>query len=198
MISIDNFYENPYDIRNKALNAEYHKTGFSNVYRFTTGPWPGKMSVQSFIPNDIDKTVSRLFQKNLRQNREFDSGKFRVSKLGEKFKNLIHTDGTDDTIYAGVVYLSLPEHCEGKQGTIFYTNKFTKEDAVTNQDEWKRVIISKEDNDLSKWDVNLVSYMVFNRLVVYPANRWHGIGELFGDSDENCRIVQLFFWNEIK
>jgi hypothetical protein len=34
----------------------------------------------------------------------------------------------------------------------------------------------------------------FNRLVVFRPWLWHSIGGAFGDSDLDCRLTQLFFF----
>lgn len=180
-----------------ALNAEYFETGYSKMFTSAPGPFPGKMSVNQYSPNDIDRKVSKLLQKNLRQNRSFDSGRFRLSKLNDISNIFIHVDDYYSNVYAGVLYLSLPEHCTNKVGTIFYTNKHSGKDSVTDNKEWENLIASNSFNDYSKWNINLISYNVFNRLIIYPVNKFHAIGELFGDTDENARLVQLFCWREI-
>lgn len=198
LLSIDDFYEDPYAIRNIALTTQYFNPGYSMSHVNATAPWPGKMSSEAYSTSDVDLKVSKLLHKNLRQMRQYDSGRFRISKAGDVSQNLLHVDNFDDTSYAGVLYLSLPEHCKNIKGTIFYTHKATGKDSANNKEEVKNIILSNGYNDLSQWDINLISYMAFNRLIVYPANKFHGIGELFGDCDSNARLIQVFFWNEIK
>lgn len=180
-----------------ALNAEYYEDGYSKLYTNAPGPFPGKMSVNQYSPNDIDRKVSKLLQKNLRQNRSFDSGRFRLSKFSDSSNIFIHVDDCSSETYAGVLYLSLPEHCKNKTGTLFYTNKISGKSNVDNENELKKLIQEKEFDNLSNWEVNLVSFNIFNRLIIYPVNKFHRIGELFGDTDENARLVQLFCWREI-
>lgn len=196
-VSIDNFYDDPYSVRGMALNAEYYQPGYSKLFTSVPGPFPGKMTIEQYSPNDIDKKVSKLLQKNLRQNRNYDSGRFRISKATDICKSFVHVDDSDKDAFAGVLYLSLPEHCNNKIGTIFYNYKNSGRNSVSNNEEWKNILASNDFNDNSKWDINLISYNVFNRLIIYPMNSFHAIGELFGDTDENARLIQLFCWREI-
>ena len=36
--------------------------------------------------------------------------------------------------------------------------------------------------------------MRFNRQVLFRGWQWHTAGESFGNSPENCRLIQLFFF----
>jgi len=42
------------------------------------------------------------------------------------------------------------------------------------------------------WDLLFEIPIRFNRLIVYRSDFFHSISELFGDSAENGRLVQLF------
>lgn len=196
-ISIDNFSENPYKLRETALNCKYLAPGFSKAYNLGHAPWPGKMSESTYVDANIDLKISTLLRKNLRQMKNLDSGKFRISKKNDITKTLLHTDNVSPNFYAGVLYLTLPEHCVNEEGTIFYTRKLTGLDYITSVGELKNIIRNDEFNDLSLWDKNLVSYIVFNRLIVYPSNKFHGVGNIFGETDETARLVQVFFWEEV-
>lgn len=197
LIALDNFSENPDKLREVALNCEYQKLGYSDSYKFGNAPWPGKMSASTYSEKNVDVKISNLLKKNLRQMKDYDSGKFRISKKNDIAKNLLHVDSTSNNFYAGVLYLTLPEHCINEEGTIFYTRKITGLDHTNRKDELKNIIVNDEFNNLTLWDKNLVSYMVYNRLIVYPSNKFHGIGKVFGDTDQNARLVQIFFWEEL-
>ena len=97
--------------------------------------------------------------------------------------------------YAGILYL-----CDrpNTPGTILYKNVKRNIKYITESEVLKEVSLSGEFDDIKFWEPTVVSYIQFNRLIIYPTNRFHGIGPVFGDSVENSRLVQLFFWQEIK
>ena len=199
LIIIDNFYDNPDSIRDLALSCEYHPEKVSKGYPNGNAPWPGKMSKEAYSPNNVDAIVSKLLHKNLRQMRQLDSGMFRISKKTNDvgmFDNMLHADSHEDIYYAGVVYLS--EDHQNTPGTIFYERNSTGTDRLTSIDELKEIVRLGEFNDLSKWTVLTSSNVVYNRLIVYPASKFHGIGPVFGSTDDTARIVQLFNWIDIK
>ena len=52
-----------------------------------------------------------------------------------------------------------------------------------NRDEWTRYMLCP---------------MKYNRLIIFRTYLWHSHNYNFGDSMENGRLVQLFFWNDAK
>jgi hypothetical protein len=52
--------------------------------------------------------------------------------------------------------------------------------------------------DRSKWTRYFLSPMKYNRLVIFNARLWHSHNYNFGNSLENGRLVQLFFFNPIE
>ena len=199
LIVIDNFYDDPDSIRDLALSCEYFPDKVSVLFPNGNAPWPGKMSKEAHSPSWVDAKISKLLQKNLRQMRQEDSGRFRISKEINSvgmFDNMLHADSCKDNYYAGVVYLS--EDHQSTPGTIFYERNSTGTDRLTSIDELKEITRLGEFNDLSKWTVLTSSNVVYNRLIVYPASKFHGIGPVFGSTDDTARIVQLFNWIDIK
>lgn len=196
LIIIDDFYDDPDSIRDIALSSEYFEDKKSLGHKFGNAPWPGKMSKQTYAPTWIDLKISKLLNKNIRQLRQIDTGAFRISKEGTQSSNMLHADGADDGLYAGVLYLS--KNREDTPGTIFYKHKLTNTDKALNQEHLDQLMINDEFNQLDKWTVHTVSNIVYNRFLLYPANKFHGIGPVFGDRDDNARIIQIFNFIEIK
>lgn len=196
LIIIDDFYDDPDSIRDIALSSEYFEEKKSLGYKFGNAPWPGKMSKKTYAPSWIDTKVSKLLNKNIRQLRQIDTGAFRISKEGTQSLNMLHADAADEGLYAGVVYLSKDK--EDTPGTIFYRQKSTNSDRALSQAHLDQIVKDDEFNQLDKWTIHTVSNVVYNRFLLYPANRFHGIGPVFGDKDENARIVQIFNFIEIK
>lgn len=189
---IDNFYDDPEAVRTTALTCQYmpakHDT---RNFAYGHAPWPGKMSVESYSPKNLDLNVSKLLNKQVRQLEGINSGRFRMSNLGDTSTNLVHMDTCD---YAGVVYLN--NNIFDTPGTIFYTHKETKV-SYGDKEFFEELIKNNQVNDIGYWELNLVSFIVYNRLIVYPANLFHGIGPLFGTNDNNSRLIQVFFWETL-
>ena len=185
---IDNFYDDPLSVREKALTCEYMPLKTDNNYVFGNAPYPGKVSREFYNPKNLDLAVSKLLGKHARQILNQNSSRFRLSNLNDKADNFVHRDFTG---YAGVCYLN-PD-INNVPGTIFYTHKETKT-TTGDKELYKKLVLNNDVNDPLKWDINFTSYIVFNRLIIYPAESWHGIGPLFGTKDDDARLVQLFFW----
>ena len=194
-LSIDNIYADPYLVRDHALSCEYFSEKTSKSYPNGNAPYPGKMSKHGFYKSSIDIQVSKVLGKNAIQLRNLDSGKFRISRASDTSDNVVHVDSVNSDVYAGVIYLNTPEQCANMQGTILY--KHMSGYRSPNKEQLSEIIVSKQNKDLSYWTPELVSYITWNRLVLYPANYFHGIGPTFGDTDDTARLVQVFFW-EVK
>jgi hypothetical protein len=196
LILIDDFYDDPDSIRDMALSSEYFEDKKSLGYKFGNAPWPGKMSKKAHAPSWIDVKISNLLNKNIRQMRQLDNGAFRISREGTKSVNILHADAADDSYYAGVLYLS--KNREDTPGTIFYKQNSSNSDKAQSEEHLRQIVRNDEFNDLSKWTVHTVSNIVYNRFLLYPANKFHGIGPVFGEKDEDARLVQIFNFIEIK
>lgn len=193
-VSIDDFYPDPDKVRNIALSSTYYAEGVSEGYKSGNAPWPGKMSIDPYYTNYVDITVSKLLNKNLRQLRNLDSSRFRVSSEGTKSVNVCHADTIDSAYYAGVLYLN--KNNNAMPGTIFYTHTETNSDSVTSIGHLENIIKNKHDKNIDCWSINMISNICYNRLIVYPANKFHGPGPSFGTGDD-ARLVQIFCWEEI-
>jgi hypothetical protein len=100
-------------------------------------------------------------------------------------------------MYAGVVYLNPPEQNINCEGTILYQHIPSGSRILKDKEELKRLIQSGEDKDLKYWRKELVSYVTWNRLIIYPAHYFHGTGPIFGTTDEDARMVQVFVWEAL-
>lgn len=191
IIVIDNFYSDPVSVRQTALTCEYNEKKHDDFFKFGNAPWPGRMSKTSYSPKNLDLHISKLLNKPLRQYMGLNSGKFRYSLHNDDVSNAVHMD---NCAYAGVLYLS--NNVNDMPGTIFYTNKKTNLDQG-NTSIFEKLILNGECDDENFWYKNFVSYIIFNRLIIYPGNKFHGIGPMFGTDIESSRLVQLFFWEEL-
>ena len=109
---------------------------------------------------------------------------FRYTLADTKKRIFCHVDGCS---YAGIVYLSLPEHCAG--GTTIYRHKATGDEIY---DKAHRHLYDFRKPE--QWEVLREVDMVYNRLVMYPGQLFHAISPVFfGDSIENARLTQNVF-----
>ena len=193
-LAIDDVYDDPDAIRSVALNADYNLPGVDvKMNVLANGNWAGITSLDVYKNNKIDGVLSRALGIPLRQIH--NSGKFRLSFDNDVPKSPVHIDELSDDVFAGVLYLN--DLDTETVGTVLYRHKPTGSTTASKVDHIKIF----NDGDLTKiecWDIDILSNIRYNRLIVYPANRYHGPGPSFGNTKENARLVQLFLWQVIK
>lgn len=197
---IDNFYDDPDQIRRNVLSGN----GFSwfadkTSYSFPHGnaPFLGKMTKERYIPDhQVDFVVSKLLGRNVVPMMKLDHGIFRLTLEDEErnmFSRMIHADSFHNekkSVWAGIVYLT-PVTTE-IEGTILYKNTILNREYCVGKSDFLHV-----NDDPNQWQKELVSYFVYNRLIVYRSDLFHSAGHAFGNDDESGRLVQLFFWEEL-
>ena len=109
---------------------------------------------------------------------------FRYTLANAQKKVFCHVDGCSN---AGIVYLTLPEHCAG--GTTIYRHNPTGDEIYNKAN---RELY--DFNDPEQWEVLREVEMAYNRLVMYPGQLFHAITPVFfGDRIENARLTQNVF-----
>ena len=143
-----------------------------------------------------------------------DNGSYRLSYADAMARTDIHVDnetGNNFNFYAGVLYLNPPEQCQG--GTTFWRHqpsgwyrRLPEADVKAGgyasfkdfQKRWLPNSKVQKFNDLQEqrdsWQALLEVPMRHNRLIVYKGHYFHSISNVFGDTPENGRLVQLFFF----
>lgn len=177
MIVVDDFYNNPHQVREFALSQPFD----------VTGNWPGQRT-KSFL-NDSTKD---LLQKIILPHgglvtdwgaNDGFTGSFQYTTALDR--SWIHTDGWNT--WAAVCYLT--PNAPVSAGTGLYRRKQTGLMTGT-KDEF---LESGEPQDKTKWELVDTVGNVFNRLVLYRGDLWHVSHDYFGNSKENGRLFQLFF-----
>lgn len=200
----DDFYQDPKQIRNLILNSEFEEEKKTN--------YPGKNSLLQYFPEDFKEFFSFLAGEPLKPAEGSHCGGFRIQNAGETGKQFIHVDLPNmRTTWAAVCYLSLPENYTKEDGTTydsgskFWKHKETGLEQLPHDTQFLSTIginnpedlfnfMNTEGTDESKW-INTMSVPIkFNRLIMFRSNLWHSQGELFGDSKENGRLIQTFFF----
>jgi hypothetical protein len=200
ILIIDRFYDDADVVRQRALGFDFPTPAQAKNY-------PGRNSVQTFLPEGIDDVVSRLVHEPVESCQVAEHGRFRSTLASEEEDRgyYVHIDG--DAHWSGILFLSPDEYCQG--GTEFYRHREHAIDRTYITDAEARAhgwdscsefairTIQEDGNDLSKWEHLMTVPMRFNRLIIFRPWFWHTAGKSFGDTLENSRLVQLFFWRAV-
>jgi hypothetical protein len=177
LIVIDNFYENPLEVRQFALKQNYH----SDYY------YPGNRSTFSFTNDEMKNKIEQIikpFGGNIISfpinNTSCDNGHFQYSTL--KDKTWIHNDELN-TNWGGIIYLT-PD-APVSSGTSIFRHK---ESNLCHLEKMKN------SNDYSKWEIVDNIGNVFNRLLLFDSQLYHASSEYFGTDINNSRLFQVFFF----
>lgn len=196
IIICNNFYEQPDKIREYALQQEYNDyTGNDN--------WPGRDSHnQHVVPENI-MAISHIVGEPLFMNEMNKSSYFRMTKEGQTGKQHIHFDPNPGLAWAGVCYLTPIEKLQG--GTKFWRhNEYGWEKMPTLEEGLEHNIKTQSDMknffetdglDESKWTETLNIPFSYNRLILFRPWLFHSNGINFGTTDDDARLVQLFFFH---
>lgn len=181
LIVIDDFYNNPDDVRNFALSQEFS----------VRGNYPG-LRTKSFLNDSHKDIINSLVSYAgggvtdwfLDENGEGYSGSFQICTSMDR--TWIHSDYNN--MWAGVCYLTPNAPIDG--GTALYIHKETGE----------RFSIDKKDHgedsyDITKWGVVDKIGNIYNRLILYPGNLYHSSINYFGNDLSSGRLFQTFFFN---
>jgi hypothetical protein len=202
IIILDDFHDNPQEVRNYAISATYTKEEKST--------YPGTNSTTGFQEDLLKSKIETILQRPIKPSNPF--GYFRYSwetsdQENEKLQK-VHVDNGWE--FGGVCYLSTPEQLKANpdSGTLFARHKALKIDATprtkeeaeifgyTHYDELRQSIIYGDGLDLNKWETYAKISPKFNRLVLFRSWMYHSHHINFGIQDPaQSRLVQLFFFN---
>jgi len=191
LIIVDNFYNNAMDTRNYILTQEFSVKGnfpgqrtvsyasqhLKEIIQKYVEPFAGKITefpLPKSDNSDADKIYNGAFQYTLATDRSWT-----------------HTDKWNN--WAGVLFMT--PNAPLCSGTSFYRFKdgaMCQEDTdiLKNEED-----INRFNQDLSKWDLVDRVGNIFNRLILFNANRYHISDDYFGDTKENGRLFQVFFFS---
>lgn len=187
IIVIDNFYNNPMETRNYVLTQEFK----------VRGNYPGQRTISyatEALKDIIEKYVIHFGGKitKFQMTNETYNGSFQYTTSRDR--SWVHTDGTNN--WAGVLFLTPDAPLSA--GTAFY--QFA--DGTMNYEDTKLLDNLEEiyrfSQDMTKWKLIDQVGNVFNRLVLFNANMYHTSMNYFGDSLENGRLFQVFFFSTEK
>jgi hypothetical protein len=185
---IDDFYTNPYDVRDFALSQEF----------VVEGNYPGRRT-DSYLNDDIKELIGSTIEPFAGRITNWGgeySGSFQYTTSRDR--SWIHTD--HHTSWAGVCYLT-PD-APLSSGTGLFRHKETGYTTLNFHDEeLPQEITEKLNNDsqdMTKWEMVDRIGNVFNRLILYRADNFHISLDYFGQDKYDGRLFQVFFFNTEK
>ena len=181
LIIADDFYDDPDSVRNFALSQEFA----------VRGNYPG-LRTKSFL-NDSHKAVINGLVSHaaggvtdwlVDSEGNSYTGAFQICTASDR--TWIHSDYNN--MWAGVCYLTPDAPLSG--GTSLYKHKESGDRFSINNADY-----GQDAYDYTKWDVVDRIGNIYNRLILYPGNLFHASVDYFGNTNQNGRLFQTFFFN---
>ena len=172
LIVVDQFYNDPDDVRRFALQQPFTETG----------NYPGARTV-SFINESVRSTLQDVLRSGGGNILDIYGGNFQITTAADR--TWIHHDGPCGK-WAGVLYLT-PD-APYTAGTGLYRLKATGEHFTDNREKH-----NYPSQDYTKWDLFDRIGNKYNRLILYRSDLFHASLDYFGDNLENGRLFQVFF-----
>lgn len=178
---IDNFYQNPDDVREYALSLEYNSdNNYYKGYRSAVPYYPPGMV--ELLERTIGRKITNFYGNGA-------NGFFQITT--ERDPNVFHADSQT---WAGILYLTPDAPIES--GTSLLRNKITKVSDMSPIFETEEQSIHNPSFlDSTKYEAVATVGNVYNRLVIIHSKCLHAAGNYFGNSLETGRLVQLFFFD---
>jgi GT2 family glycosyltransferase len=191
IIVLDNFYENPYLLRDYALGLKYEPPENH-----------GALGFRCESGRKLLDGTKELFEKLLHNTIPDGTnlGEWNYSTNGcfqwcnGSTQIVYHCDSQK---YAGIVYLTpdAPINC----GTSFLRHKKYKlrTSEIFSKNDWYYSSLNYNEPHLDKTSWEIVDSIgnIYNRLVIFDAQYIHAVTEYFGETINNSRLFQLFFFN---
>lgn len=190
LVVIDNFYDNPDEIRKIAMDQTFKSSGLHK----------GKRTESRLILDGTKEALENILNRRITDWNQLFNGVFQYCTAQDSL--VYHADAQT---YAAVVFLT-PD-APPETGTSFWRSKTngvwrspTEED-LKNQnkgfDEVWHDMFGNPPNfyDRSKWEQ--VDYIGnrYNRLAIWNSKLIHSANQYFGDSLDNSRLFHMFFFD---
>ena len=178
-VVIDNFYNNPDEVRNFALkqnfqeNIKYHKGKriCNPLFRFSGLKERFEQILDCKIKNWEKYGTNGCFQYCVAED-----------------KSVYHVDTQE---YAAIIYLT--PNAPVQSGTQFFRSKNTKK-MTTDLSDYQTVFKNGFYDSTEFEQVDVVGN-IYNRLIMFNAQFIHAAPVYFGSTRENSRLFQLFFFD---
>ena len=189
VIIIDDFYNNPDNVREFALEQDFDVDGNYPGHRtksFLTD------SIKEFIGEHIEPLHGKI-EWPIPGTEEY-TGAFQYTTAADR--TWIHSDG--NTQWAGVIYLTPDAPLSGGTGLFKHKETGATETPRLDNGETNEAlldIIYQDGQDYTKWEMTDRIANVYNRLVIYRGDNFHASLDYFGSDINNGRLFQTFFFN---
>jgi len=198
VLVIDGFYKDPQKVREVALACDWiDPSSLSNEF-------PGTESKRCFYSRQLVEKLGSLIGGNVDpepHRRSF--GAFALALDADREKKVVHVDSCD---WTGIVYLTLDRDAQG--GTTLFYHKRTQLNRFPTDSELERLsyptkrsfeedVLVKDGKNFNAWESDIKIDMRFNRLVLFRGGHlFHAADSYFGETPQNGRLTQLFFFRE--
>lgn len=196
-LCMDNFYENPDEVRKFALECEYESND---------GRWPGKRTKllheinKPLFEKFCGKLLSLFFSLNSYIEYDIDT-MFQIvdqmdpDPLSPNNVGWIHSD-SEYHILAGVIYLSKKSIPENGTSIFNIQNENTLIDSKYKYDYYRSGINRGHEEELTQHNSSFIETIrfnsVYNRIIVFPSDSYHGVNS-FNNFFNEPRLTQPFF-----
>jgi hypothetical protein len=178
---VDDFYEDPYSVREFAMNQEFEYNPDSYGY-------VGRRTNKQFFPPGLKERFEEIIGESIvTWEDQGMNGRFQYNVAGEKL--VFHCD---DQKWAGLIYLT-PD-APYQAGTRMLAHKKTR---IRYNKHPKIMQCFNQETFLDGTPYETVDQIgnVFNRLVIYKGGLLHAATEYFGWNIENARLWHMFFFD---
>ena len=151
LIIIDNFYDNPMEMRNKALSMDFN----------VTGNFPGSRTAP-YLTEGIKERFERILGKRINHWPSQYNGSFQIAT--NQHSSWIHRDTTDWSV---VVFLT--PNAPVDSGTMFYRHKETGLECTFSQEDEDR--LNNDSRNYDQWELVDKIGNKFNRCVMFRGRR---------------------------
>ena len=186
-IIIDNFYNDPLETRELALQQEFG----------VKGNYPG-MRTESFVNQSvfdvIQKAIFTAGGKITRWDTDQYNGSFQYTTSRDR--SWIHADQT--TKWAGVCYLTPTPPLSSGTGLFRHIQTGIESAPKNNNGEYDFDLLDKiylDAQDMTKWEMTDRLANKFNRLVLHRGDFFHMSLDYFGQDKYDGRLFQTFFFD---
>ena len=169
VIVIDNFYDEPYEIRRHALQCDY-----------SIGSFVGNRTANGISAEVVNKLTDYNIINSCFEWRPSDS----IKSVGIDYVNTLR----------GIIFLS--PHAPINSGISFHRYKELGWDDCYKHNEQAYQLVDEYGTDLTKWDEVDRIGNVFNRLVIYETKYYHSTTNHFGKDVLDSRLIRLIYFKK--